>query len=281
MIPIEGSEEINGAVQKRFDEILQEVIISQELSTLRQGNENKSAGFVEVLNIRLVEGRYPAHLLELWKDYDMRRESDNDCPDVFRDDQLYVVFELANGGTDLEAHVFKNAEESFSAFKQVALSLAVAESEFEFEHRDLHWGNVLVAPTRETTLTFSLNGKEIKLRTCGIKATIIDYTLSRLVYKECCLFQDLATDAELFEANGDYQFDIYRLMKTHTNNIWEVFEPFTNVLWLHYTIDKMINGCNYSATKSVKHRQIIGQMMKVRDRLLEYQSTVDYVDTDY
>lgn len=120
IIPIEGSDEINGAQQKRFDEILQEVIISQELSDLRHTDNNRTSGFVEVLNVRLVEGRYPAHLIDLWNDYDIRQGTENDCPDVFGDDQLYVVFELANCGSDLEAHVFKNAEQSFSIFKQVS-----------------------------------------------------------------------------------------------------------------------------------------------------------------
>lgn len=120
IIPIEGTEEINGAQQKRFDEILQEVIISQELSALRHTERNCSSGFVKVLNVRLVEGRYPANLLDLWNDFDTRQNSENDSPEVFGDDQLYVVFELANCGVDLEAHSFKNAEQSFSVFKQVS-----------------------------------------------------------------------------------------------------------------------------------------------------------------
>ncbi|XP_031627850.1 serine/threonine-protein kinase Haspin homolog ALK2 isoform X2 [Contarinia nasturtii] len=279
IIPIEGNEEINGAQQKRFDEILQEVIISQELSALRNGNLNRSSGFVEVLNVRLIEGRYPAHLIDLWNDFDTLRVSENDCPDVFGDDQLYVVFELANCGSDLEAHIFKNSEQSFSAFKQVALSLAVAESQFEFEHRDLHWGNVLVQPTAEKSLTFHLNGRSIEVRTHGIKATIIDYTLSRLVYKTCCLYQDLAADPELFDTTGDYQFDIYRLMRTRIQNYWEIFDPYTNVLWLHYMVDKLIGGVNYTAKRAAKHRQFIDELMKLRDQLLNYRSATDYIET--
>lgn len=119
VIPIEGDLEINGAQQKRFDEILQEVIISQELGALRYCNKNYTAGFVEVLNVRLVEGRYPAHLLDLWDDYDIRQVSENDRPDAFGDNQLFVVFELTNCGIDIEAHIFRNAEQSYSAFKQV------------------------------------------------------------------------------------------------------------------------------------------------------------------
>lgn len=119
IIPIAGDIEINGALQKRFDEILQEVIISQELSALRMNDHNFTAAFVEVVNVRLVKGKYPVHLLKLWDEYDSRKESENERPDMFGNDQLYIVFELMNGGCDLEAHEFKNAEQSFSVFKQV------------------------------------------------------------------------------------------------------------------------------------------------------------------
>jgi serine/threonine-protein kinase haspin len=122
IIPIEGEREVNGSQQKKFDEILQEVIISQELSALRNDKENRSAGFVEVLSAHCVEGRYPDHLCALWKEYRDNRGTENDDPkEVFSDDQLYVVFELANCGLDLEAYQFKNAEQSYSVFKQVRI----------------------------------------------------------------------------------------------------------------------------------------------------------------
>lgn len=163
----------------------------------------------------------------------------------------------------------------------MAISLAVAETQFQFEHRDLHWGNVLVAPTTERTITFHLNGKQIEVPTHGIKATIIDYTLSRIVYKSSCLFQDLAADPELFEALGDYQYDVYRLMRDKTKNAWAVFEPYTNVLWLHYIIDKITSseGVKYASKKGAKHRQIINQMLGLQDTLLEFQSATKYAET--
>ena len=160
----------------------------------------------------------------------------------------------------------------------MAISLAVAESQFQFEHRDLHWGNVLVAPTNEKSITYYLNGKSVEIQTCGIKATIIDYTLSRIVYRNCCLFQDLANDPELFEATGDYQYDIYRLMREKTKNYWAIFEPYTNVLWLHYIIDKITSsdGVKYTAKKGVKHLRLMNEMSGLRETFLNYQSATEY-----
>lgn len=164
---------------------------------------------------------------------------------------------------------------------QIAISLAVAENKLQFEHRDLHWGNVLIVPTNEKTLTFYLNGNPIEIQTHGVKTTIIDYTLSRIVYRDCCLYQDLAADPELFQTYGDYQFDIYRFMNQKTNGCWESFEPYTNVLWLHYVIDKMIDGVRYSSKKNVKHRRMIDVLMKKRDELLEYKSVTEYTESIY
>lgn len=99
------------------------MIISQELSALRLNEQNFTAGFVEVVNVRLIEGSYPAHLLKLWDEYDTCKESENDRPDMFDSSQLYIVFELMNSGCDLEAHEFKNSDQSYSVFKQVKIGV--------------------------------------------------------------------------------------------------------------------------------------------------------------
>jgi serine/threonine-protein kinase haspin len=96
---------------------------------------------------------------------------------------------------------------------QTALTLAVAEQKFQFEHRDLHWGNILIAPTREKFIEYRIGGRIVKLLAHGVKVTIIDYSLSRMVYDGAILFDNLARDEELFQSTGDYQFDIYRLMR--------------------------------------------------------------------
>lgn len=70
-------------------------------------------------NIKCIQGRYPDKLIEFWNIYDNEKRSDNDCPSMFGDDQLYIVLELGNGGQDLEAFVFNTAEEAHILFVQV------------------------------------------------------------------------------------------------------------------------------------------------------------------
>lgn len=68
-----------------------------------------------------------------------------------------------------------------SIFLQTLLGLAAAEEAYEFEHRDLHWGNLLLKPTTASSqATFEVDGQKIAVPTAGIKVSIIDFTLSRL-----------------------------------------------------------------------------------------------------
>lgn len=93
------------------------------------------------------------------------------------------------------------------------LTLAVGENEYQFEHRDLHWGNILVLNTNQQYISYKLDNEELVVPTKGVQITIIDYTLSRLTFNDYCFYNDLSNDEELFIATGDYQFDIYRMMR--------------------------------------------------------------------
>ena len=57
----------------------------------------------------------------------------------------------------------------------------------EFEHRDLHMSNVLVTRTTEESFLFRLKGEDFIIQSHGVKATILDYTLSRMKQGECSL----------------------------------------------------------------------------------------------
>lgn len=92
---------------------------------MRYNRSNQTSCFNEVQNVKCVQGQYPSRLLELWELYDEDRGSENDSPEVFSDDQLYIVLELMNGGKDLESFVFLNAQQCYALFVQVIIILLV------------------------------------------------------------------------------------------------------------------------------------------------------------
>lgn len=92
--------------------------------------------------------------------------------------------------------------------------MGIAEKVLSFEHRDLHWGNLLIQPTDDQYIDFIFNGNKISVETHGVKATIIDFTLSRITYQNRCIFNNLANEPDLFHENAqEYQFQIYTLMQ--------------------------------------------------------------------
>ncbi|XP_044261910.1 uncharacterized protein LOC123009571 [Tribolium madens] len=283
VIPIEGDLIVNGEKQKKFEEILSEIVIAMELSSLRNDKKNTTTSFSQVQNIKCVQGCYPERLLDLWELYDETRGSENDSPQMFPPHQQYIILELANGGEALESYVFNNAQQAYAMFKQTACALAVAESELKFEHRDLHWGNILINTVdKSKVLRFRLNGKEIEVETNGIEATIIDFTLSRIEFEGVVIFNDLSLDNDLFVAKGDYQFEIYRLMQKANGNMWQQFQPYTNILWLHYVLDKAVSSAlRYKNPKSKVHHEYITKLKKIKDEILTFSSVAEFVKRSF
>mgnify|MGYP002719021499 FL=1 len=123
------------------------------------------------------------------------------------------------------------------------------------QHRDLHWGNLLLQPTSharrahprlsdaeladETTsairsLNFVSSTVPLSPALSGITATLIDFTLSRCtIDAEGEAVFDPFEDGEIFEGTGDEQFDVYRRMREVVETEggdWAAAHPRTNVL---------------------------------------------------
>ncbi|OWF42896.1 Serine/threonine-protein kinase haspin [Mizuhopecten yessoensis] len=276
VIPIEGSFPVNDEPQKTFGEMLPEIVISRELSSLRLLKESYTPNFCQVNRVSCVQGRYPAKLLKEWKAFDKKCQSQNDKPDVFDDEQLFIVFEFADGGRDLESCQFQNISEAKSALAQVAFSLAVAEETLEFEHRDLHWGNVLVKRTEASEIHYCLMGQDYSIPSHRVETCLIDFTLSRLRKDGCVVYNDLSTDETLFEGSGDLQFDIYRQMKENNGNNWEPFHPRSNILWLHYLADKLVRSKRY-VRNSREDKSILREFRNFLKDILDYDSACELV----
>ncbi|XP_039950145.1 serine/threonine-protein kinase haspin homolog [Bactrocera tryoni] len=278
VIPIEGDIDVNGEKQKTFEQILPEVVISVELANLRThvNSANFTCGFVNVRKVACVKGRYPQHFIKLWEIFDKDKSSENDHPGIFDDTQIYIVLELEFCGRDLESFQFQNAEQTYGALLQIVLTLAVAEQAYQFEHRDLHWGNILLLSTNVKELKFTLDNHTYSVPTKGVKATIIDYTLSRMTFDNCCHYNDISSDEDLFTASGDYQFDIYRMMRDVLGNNWESFEPRTNIFWISYIITKMIDGVKYKNIRSKAHSTYYSKLNNLIGIVMNFDSAIEF-----
>ncbi|XP_004477038.2 serine/threonine-protein kinase haspin [Dasypus novemcinctus] len=270
IIAIEGQDLVNGAHQKTFEEILPEIIISKELSLLSDEVCNRTEGFIGLNAVHCVQGSYPSLLLRAWDHYNSARGSANDRPDFFEDDQLFIVLEFEFGGIDLERMKTRlpSIATAKSILHQITASLAVAEASLRFEHRDLHWGNVLLKKTNLKELHYTLNGKTCTIPTRGLHVSIIDYTLSRLERDGIVVFCDISMDEDLFTGKGDYQFEIYRLMRKENNNCWDEYHPYNNVLWLHYLTDKILKDVAF------KNKSTTSAMRRVKKQIQHFHKTV-------
>ncbi|KAL1680761.1 hypothetical protein EV122DRAFT_275973 [Schizophyllum commune] len=217
--------------------------------------------FVRLLKAYVVRGRYPEHLLSLWDEYNEVKGSESVRPDTFSVSQLYAIIILPNGGPDLEAYQFATPSrtgwrQACSIFWQVAKALGHAEQLVSFEHRDLHWGQVLVqnkATTHKTPLaprsqnirpSSSTHKAAMDDSVHGIEATLIDLGLSRMDAGDGKGGERVhwtPFDSEVFDGEGEYQYEIYRMMRlVHTGRSWSDFKPLTNVMWLHYLVLQLL-----------------------------------------
>ncbi|XP_059190722.1 uncharacterized protein haspin [Centropristis striata] len=276
IIPLEGSEKVNGEDQKSFGEILHEIIISKELSSLKEKQQNMTQGFIGLKDLHCVQGCYPPDFMKAWDTFDQRKGSENDRPDFFVKDQLFLILEFEFGGMDLENSngTLTSLAAAKSILHQVTAALAVAEQELHFEHRDLHWGNVLVKTTKQKTGSFLLNGVAHFVETKGVLVRIIDYSLSRLEIDNLTVSCDISSDEELFMGQGDYQFDIYRLMRQENGNNWSDYHPHTNVLWLHYLCSKLLS-MKYRSAGGRVGKGMREELTRFYDNVLQYSSATE------
>ncbi|XP_074576235.1 serine/threonine-protein kinase haspin homolog [Curcuma longa] len=282
VVPIDGDLLVNGEVQKKSEEVLEEVMLSLTLNSLRgrqkeTNTKNACSGFIETKDFCICQGPYDDGLISAWEDWDAVHGSENDHPKEFVENQCYIVFVLADGGKDLESFVLVNYDEARSLLVQTTIALAVAETACEFEHRDLHWGNILLTHTKDISTNFTLHGKKMRAKTFGLAISIIDFTLSRINTGEAILFLDLSADPGLFEGpKGDKQFETYRKMRDLTEDYWEGSFPKTNVLWLIYLVDILLTKKSFKRTAKDER-----DLRSFKKRLNEYGSATESLSDSF
>ncbi|PWN51992.1 hypothetical protein IE53DRAFT_378522 [Violaceomyces palustris] len=288
-------EEVDVPDESSCDDVCREVEVTKRLGTKMV---SESSTFVELKHAQVVKGAYPEELLQAWDRFDQRRRkkygegAENIRPSVLPPSQHYAVLVLSDGGPDLESAKLKDWSQAAGLFWQVTRGIAGMEEAFGFEHRDLHWGNILVqtstpklvvnspktppdcdsdsscrqkskARSRRNTPEEDSQGGAgqvpqdmetyseavqsswtewlLEPQICGSRATIIDFSLSRISggkNSEVIAYNFEAE--EIFEGEGDFQFDVYRSMRDLTKGDWDSFFPLTNLMWLQYLIRKLL-----------------------------------------
>ncbi|KIX05882.1 uncharacterized protein Z518_03855 [Rhinocladiella mackenziei CBS 650.93] len=239
-------------------------------------------GFAQCRGVEVVSGKYPDVLLEafhLYKSTDPTDAINPDPNDTTPPDQLYVIIEMSNAGTPISKIKKPSAFQTFDIFWKTAMTLAHAEDEAEFEHRDLHNGNVCFKPrTRDGPIdaTEELIGNmtaepDVTLGLSNLEVTVIDYTLSRAhVGNDSSGGDPIVFDPIVYWEQNDIegrteaekrQYDTYRTVRdwAKTTEIcvqaraeldgvelepmdkYMRFLPKSNVMWLGYLLADMLS----------------------------------------
>ncbi|WFC98248.1 non-specific serine/threonine protein kinase [Malassezia yamatoensis] len=251
VIPLEGDTIVKGPAQSSLASVEREIRMTSALSSNTKGY----AQFVQLQESHIVQGRYPPRLLQAWDRFkESSSRSENPRPDQLTATQRYALLCMNDAGTEWEYTTIDTWVERAALFWQVAYAISQAETDCSFEHRDLHLGNILVAriPPRRTTRSVSGQSSETTHsslpdylwqqygpRAARIRATIIDYSLSRMKINGKIHAYDF-NDPALFQGEGDSQYDVYRTMRALTVNQWSEFHPSTNVLWLHFILNRIL-----------------------------------------
>lgn len=251
-------------------------------------------GFVAFRGACVVVGQMPGVLVEEWVRWrgeggeggsrDPRRRG------AYKGEgQAWLVLEMGDAGEALEGELksetrgggWGGVERAWDVFWQTVLALAKAEVYTEFEHRDLHLGNICVRdtgsdargyighshphphhPRRLPPVESGMIARGQKpffgVRNTGVEVTIIDYSLSRArgtgegegEGEAEVLFTDFleggAGPGGILGGVGDAQYDVYRYMAEEMGGEGgkgcKAYRPKTNVLWLAYLVGKLLEG---------------------------------------
>ncbi|KAL2271583.1 hypothetical protein VTJ83DRAFT_954 [Remersonia thermophila] len=146
-------------------------------------------GFLVYKARYLVRGRATRELTAAHQAFhrrEKRRDPDRlqwyPSPTRYLEDTRFLVMEVADAGKPLEGFKAETIDQVWDILLLTALALARGEDVLEFEHRDLHEGNICVKQARPPTARPA--GILRRLGYSGVDVTLLDYGLSRVTCPE-------------------------------------------------------------------------------------------------
>ena len=212
---------------------------NKAINSLRTGLNNKTTSFTYLSNSWLVKGQISPSIEEADNKFNPKKTTRYpQLADLHA--STYLVLELEYGGIDLYSIKTLSPQNIVSIYAQLGLALQVAELELEFEHRDLHEGNVIVLPTTDKYIEFMIAGRILQVPSYGLKATIIDFSFAR--YR----FNGKVKHVDLPFGSRDFRYKC-------TDGDWKAYCPETNQMYLIKLVKYMLNYCSRNYTIKEKH----------------------------
>lgn len=291
LMPIKYGEgmESDGSLRTNIKDAAAEVRVLDRMS--------ESPGFVQFRSAHVLEGELPGFLVDMSNEWDKDHPKDKTPPD-HRGSQLWLLIEMSDAGTDL-ATLLKEAfpdgtylnkkgkgarltgYQAWDIFWSVAEALAHGEVNAEFEHRDLHPGNICIKrkPVRRRSDSDQGNST-LATRYTDLEVILIDYTLSRVTLENGEKIYNSMDDDALFEGKGRslvdrHQYNTYRHMRdvvefhpdpraeVEIDNPWSLHFPKTNLLWLQHILFVLLK----ETQRSVEDQQLADTLACVQSDL--------------
>ncbi|XP_017491721.1 PREDICTED: putative serine/threonine-protein kinase haspin homolog [Rhagoletis zephyria] len=231
--------EVKDLLAEHYHNVFQELVISTNLSNLHatlcnyQGFEYRVHGFPKLFKSSLVNEMVPL-----------------DKGPINVGLQEFTSICMEHCGESLRSCYKKlTIKQIISVVYQVLLSLAAAEATFEYEHRDLHLGNIMVRSTKNPTVHFVVASREYKVDTEGKRAFIIDNTFARMRIGSHHYYTNLtdrlatlARDAKNPNKVQSDQDKIYVGMYYSACGNWAKWMPRTNLEWMSFIIHRFLKN---------------------------------------
>ncbi|MCJ1413562.1 hypothetical protein MMC19_007683 [Ptychographa xylographoides] len=251
-------------------------------------------GFVEFRGACILRGKMPSQLVKEWDEYKAQGktvESKNpNKKDAYAETQLWLLIEMSDAGINLspgqyhprgtkdyiDGQKYLCVARTWDIFWQIVRALAKAEVYSEFEHRDLHLGNICVRDislcnedkdeNEDLTLVHRDESTTFRLDHTGVEVTIIDYSLSRAIgHNDRVLFYDFKKNNSILRGEGDLQYDIYRYMADELGeSSCKESVPKTNVLWLSYLLIRLLE---VTQDLSEQAKTVVGEHITVAAKM--------------
>ncbi|KAL2415696.1 hypothetical protein ABEF95_001816 [Exophiala dermatitidis] len=263
-----GSDDISD-----LEAVTREITILQTLDPL--------PGFPRCRGVHVVSGEYPDVLIDAFRDYQNEHDKSaiNEEPsNADAANRLYVVIEMDDAGVPMHKVGQPSAFQVFDIFWKTAITLANAEGLLEFEHRDLHNGNICIkasrrnGPTdvRQEVVEDMEEEPEVTLGLSNLQVTIIDFTFARakvghdsdearVVFDPIEYWEDCSARGQ--SESDNKQYDTYRKVRDWAKVVedrakataalegvgyldvhkYSRYLPKSNVMWLGYLIGDLLS----------------------------------------